>query len=85
VLAFDDYDGIFAALFWNNRYSNRVVYVRSGPDYLARVAQTNAVLLYCNYSDPMLRTLQAEGSGWVAVGPLNVENWGVLFKRAPAK
>lgn len=80
TLAFDDLDGSFPALFWNNDYSNRVVYVPSGPDYLERVEQTNAKWLYCNNSDPLCGTLRTDPR-WRYVGVLNVERWGGVFER----
>ena len=80
TLAFDDFAGVFVALFWNNDYSNRVVYVPSGPDYLARVEQTNATWLYCNSSDPVCATVRTDAR-WRQVGTLNVENWGTVFER----
>ena len=82
TLAFDDIDGSFIALFWNNNYSNRVVYVPSGPGYLERVEQARAIWLYCNYGDPVYAELRKPDSGWIELGPLNIERWGVIFRRA---
>ena len=85
TLAFDDLDGSFIAVFWNNKYSNRVVYVPSGPDFLARVDQAKATWLYCHYADPSYATVRASGSGWTEIGPANVERWGALFRRSELK
>jgi hypothetical protein len=83
VVAFGDADGNFIALFWNNRYDNRVVYVPSGEGFLARVDQEDAVWLYCAFGDPMYAKLKKPNSGWIEVGTLNVEHWGAMFRRAP--
>ncbi len=82
VLAFGEPDGSFIGLFWNNDYSNRVVFVPGGPDYLSRVHDTNAIWLYCNYGDPNLPKLRAADSGWTELGVLNVERWGTMFRRS---
>ena len=83
VVAFGDADGNFIALFWNNRYDNRVVYAPSGEGFLARVDQADAMWLFCAFGDPMYAQLKKPGSGWIEVGTLNVEHWGAMFRRAP--
>ena len=81
VLAFDDDYGAYLALFWNNRFSNRAVYLPSGPDFLARAQRIGAIWVYVNLRDPLLRTIQAPGSGWEEVGFLSAEKTGKVFRR----
>ncbi|WP_394833879.1 hypothetical protein LVJ94_45985 [Pendulispora rubella] len=81
VLATGDNDGAIVGLFWNNDYSNKVVYVPSGPDFLARVEATGATWLFCAYADSIYPTLHAKDSGWTEVGATNVEHWGAFFRR----
>jgi hypothetical protein len=81
ILAMPSNFQVYIALFWNNEYSNKVVWVPEGPDYLARVAETDAMWLYCSFNDPMYRSLKKSDSGWAEIGPLNVEHWGAVFRR----
>ncbi|WP_394844356.1 hypothetical protein LZC95_45805 [Pendulispora brunnea] len=81
VLATGDNDGAIVGLFWNNDYSNKVVYVPSGPDFLARVEATGATWVFCGNADPIYSTLRAKDSGWTEVGASNVEHWGTFFRR----
>ncbi len=82
VLAFPSAYGVFLALFWNNDFSNKVVWVPEGPDYLDRVAATGATWTYCGLGDPTCyKALKDKDSGWAEVGILNVERWGAVFRR----
>jgi hypothetical protein len=81
VLAFPGTYGVYMGLFWNNQFSNRIVWVHEGPDYLSRVAETGATWVYCNYSDPNYKALKDKDSGWAELGPLNTEHWGAIFRR----
>jgi hypothetical protein len=80
VVAFGSPDGNQPALFWNNTFSNRVVYVAPGPDFVERVKQTGAIWLYCNYDDPTYLSLISNPE-WTELGALNVERWGSIFQR----
>ena len=81
VITFNSNYSNYMALFWNNEFSNTVVWVPDGPNYLERVAQTGATWTYAAYGDPVYAQLHAKDSGWVEVGPLQVERWGVVFRR----
>jgi hypothetical protein len=80
VLAFPDNFGNFMSLFWNDHFSNRIVYLHEAT-FLADAEAQNATWLYCNYSDPNYARLKEPGSHWEQVAPLNVENWGAVFRR----
>jgi hypothetical protein len=81
ALVFPDYYGTYMALFWNNDFSNRAVYLPSGPDYVERLAKTDALWAYCGTADPGCSSLGDPGSGWELVGRLDVENHGKVFRR----
>lgn len=81
VLAFNSAYGTFMGLFWNNEFSNRIVWVPEGPDYLERVAATGATWTYCAYADPTYSKLKDKDSGWTELGTVNVEHWGAMFRR----
>jgi hypothetical protein len=83
LVAFDDTYGGFPALFWNNHYTNRVVYLPNVSTFVADAEKMGAKWIYCSYSDGNLGRLRAKGSGWEEVGMLNVEGWGSMFRRAP--
>jgi len=82
VVAFDSNYGTYMGLLWNNEFSNRIVWVKEGPGYLDRVAATGATWVYCSYADPSYKTLKEKDSGWLELGPLNVEHWGTVFRRS---
>jgi len=69
------------ALFWNNDFSNRVVYVPDSEDWLGDVEKTNAIWTYCPNSFGLCKPLVAPDSGWEAIGPLDVQNLGNVFRR----
>ncbi|MGA2450675.1 MAG: hypothetical protein ABTD50_18565 [Polyangiaceae bacterium] len=82
VLAFPQDYGVYMALFWNNTYSNRAVYIPPGPDYLERLKKSDATWAYCASGDPACSSLGQPSSGWELVGHLDVENRGSVFRRA---
>ncbi|MDP9001385.1 MAG: hypothetical protein M3O46_14885 [Myxococcota bacterium] len=81
ILAFPDNYGVYMALFWNNTFSNRVVYVPSGPNYVDRLMEVDATWAYCATGDPVCSALSAPHSGWEVVGVLDVENRGSVYRR----
>jgi hypothetical protein len=84
VLVFGDRYSGFASLFWNCHFSNRVLYLKSGPDWLGRAARLGAKWIFLNDFDPAnLALARAPGSGWQEVGLLNWINGGVTFRRVP--
>lgn len=80
VLLFGDTYGSFPALFWNNDYSNRVLYVPTS-ELLAKAKELDATWVYCAYNDPNRAALLSPGSGYQEIGQFNVENWGTVFRR----
>jgi hypothetical protein len=82
VLAFSEDFGVYMALFWNNTYSNRAVYIAPGPDYLERLRNSDATWAYCASGDPACSSLGQPNSGWELVGRLDVENRGSVYRRA---
>jgi hypothetical protein len=82
VLAFSDDFGTYMALFWNNTFSNRALYIPSGPDYLERLRTSPATWAYCATGDPSCFPLSRPGSGWELVGRLDIENRGAVYRRA---
>jgi hypothetical protein len=84
LLVFNDMYGGFPSLFWNTRFSNRVQYLKSGPDFLTRAAGVNATWIFVDDRDSvLLKAARAPGSGWQEVGVLNVNRGGSAFRRAP--
>lgn len=81
VVAFDETYGGFPALFWNNRYSNRVVYLPDASTFVSDAEKLGAKWIYCSYSDWNLGRLREKDSGWQEIGTLNVEGWGAMFRR----
>lgn len=79
IVAFDDQEQ-FPALYWNNDFSNRIVYVPGGSGFTSRVHATGAIWFYCRYGDPYCEELKQ--NGWKDVGPLNVEGFGAIIRRA---
>ncbi|HVZ75134.1 MAG TPA: hypothetical protein VHJ20_22280 [Polyangia bacterium] len=81
LLVFDESYAGFPAVFWNDDYSNRVAYLPSGPDLLARAAGANATWIFLTDTDASLAKARAPGSGWREVGVLNAVNGGHAFRR----
>ena len=82
LVLFDDAYGGFPALFWNNRYSNRVLYVPT-EKLFDEAERQNATWVYVTWGDPNIYSLRAPESGWQQVGTFNVEGWGATFRRPP--
>jgi hypothetical protein len=81
LLVFDEGYSAYMALFWNNEFSNQIMWVHEGPDFLERVRHTDATWLYCANSDPHLGELRRADSGWKEIGTLQVEHYGSVFRR----
>jgi hypothetical protein len=81
VVAIPGNYGIYLALFWNNEFSNRVVYVPDAVDWVGQVMKTEAIWTYCPSGSALCSALHAPGSGWEAIGPLDVERHGTVFRR----
>ncbi|GAC1545815.1 MAG: hypothetical protein NVS3B10_09880 [Polyangiales bacterium] len=82
VVAFPENYGGFPALFWNDAFTNRVVFV-SAANYLADLDAVHAKWAYCHHGDWNLAAMRAPGSGWQEIGTLTDEGWGSMFRRAP--
>jgi hypothetical protein len=81
LLVFNERYSGFPSLFWNNRFSNRVMYMKGGPDFLTRAAAAGATWVFLNPQDDQLRLARAPGSAWQEVGVLNPINGGLAFRR----
>ncbi len=81
IVAFNSNYGTYLALLWNNEFSNKIVWVPEGPDYVDRVAATGATWTYCGYGDPLYSKLKAKDSGWEELGAVSTERWGAAFRR----
>jgi hypothetical protein len=81
TLAFSADYGSYMALFWNNTYSNRAVYIPPGPDFMDRLRTSDATWAYCATGDPTCSGLSRPNSGWQLVGPLDIEDHGSVYRR----
>jgi hypothetical protein len=72
---------VFPSILWNDDFSNRVVYVRPGPDVLETADRLGATWIYANDASTTQRA--RANPGWQELGPLYVERWGTAFRRAP--
>ncbi len=79
IVAFDDSYGGFPALFWNNRYSNQVIYIPAA-NFAAEAKSKGAKWVYCHYGDGNISIFRSDPD-WQEVGTLNVEGWGAMFRR----
>jgi hypothetical protein len=79
VLVFDESDGFFPGLFWNNDYTSRTVFVPAGPDYPGRAMAAGALWIHCARSDAMCRQLKSPD--WTDIGALSIERWGDVYRR----
>jgi hypothetical protein len=73
--------GMYLALFWNNEFSNRVVCIQSKDDFIAEATKTTAMWAYCSNADPTCNPLSAAVLGWEAIGPLDIEHRGTVYRR----
>jgi len=71
---------VFPSILWNDDYSNRVVYVRTGTDVIEAADRLGATWIYANENATAQRA-RANGA-WQEIGPLYVQRWGVAFRRA---
>jgi hypothetical protein len=74
----DDY-GSFPAEFFNNRFSNRAVYVPDTPDFVQKARDLGATWIYCTPFSRCGRELSS--SGWVSHGALHLIASGELYHR----
>jgi hypothetical protein len=83
LLVFSDRYSGFPSIFWNRSFSNRVLYLRMGPDFLARAARAGASWIFV-LEPGIIAQARAPGSGWQEVGPLNgINGGGLAFRRIP--
>lgn len=80
VLVFGDNLGVFAAMFWNNRFSNKVVYIPDGPAFVERAEAAEATWIHAARDTKNYALLKASPR-WEEIGPLNPERWGSVFRR----
>jgi hypothetical protein len=83
LLVFNEHYAAFPSIFWNNHFSNRVMYLPGGPDFLARAAKAGATWVFLIDRDPQVPVARAPGSGWQEVGVLNGINGGSAYRRVP--
>ncbi len=84
VLVFSEDYGSYMSLFWNNRFSNRVVYVPQTADFARAAHELDATWVYCSSADATCQArVSAPRSGWSRIGPLDVENRGIVYRRSP--
>ncbi len=83
VIAIGDHYGTFSATFWNNDFSNRVVYLPDGADFLERANAVDATWLAAERGSRLFADLKRSDS-WEEVGRLTNELNGVAFRRRPA-
>jgi hypothetical protein len=80
VLVYPDSYGSFPALFWNDKFSNRIEWVPEGADFIDTAKAKHAKWIYVTHGDPSIGHLRSSPE-WEEIGVLNVENWGVVFRR----
>ncbi len=83
LLVFSDRYSGYPSIFWNRSYSNRILYLRMGPDFLARAARAGATWIFV--LEPwIMAQARVPGAGWQEVGPLNgINGGGTVFRRVP--
>ena len=83
LLVFSDRYSGYPSIFWNRSFSNRILYLRMGPDFLARAAKAGATWIFV-LEPGIIAQARAPGSGWQEVGPLNgINGGGLAFRRVP--
>jgi hypothetical protein len=80
LLVFNEQYSGYPSLFWNNTYSNRIQFMKSGSDFLTRAARAGATWVFLSDHDSALAQARAAGSGWQEVGVLNPINGGRAFR-----
>src|SRR6185369_12239900 len=63
LLVFNEHYSGFPSLFWNSHFSNRVVYMHGGGDFLARAAKAGAKWVFLNDRDPLVGQARRPDSG----------------------
>jgi hypothetical protein len=81
VLVFNERYAGFPSVFWNDAFSNRIVYVKGDAGFLARAAALGATWIFLTDRDPALPAARAAASGWQEIGVLNAVNGGRAFRR----
>ena len=81
LMVFDEHYAGYPSLFWNNTYSNRIQYLRGGPEFLKRARAAGATWINLSPPDPMLSVARQPGSGWQEVGQLNAYVPSFAFRR----
>jgi hypothetical protein len=82
IVAFGRNYGAFPALFFNNRHSNRIVYLANAETFVKDAEAIGAKWVFCVPGDPCYGTLSAS-STWAPVGILHRETRGQVFHRFP--
>jgi hypothetical protein len=80
IVAFPDGYGNYIALLWNNSFSNKLVWVPEGEDFIADAEKIHPTWIYVTFGDPNYSRLKAPSSHWVEVGTMNEESWGAVFR-----
>jgi hypothetical protein len=81
LMIFDEHYSGYPSLFWNNTFSNRIKYLKGGPDFLDRAARAGATWINLSPQDPQLAVARAPHSGWQEVGQLNAYVPSYAFRR----
>ena len=75
------FDGIaFVSLLWNDRYSNEVRWLGDSDDPLAKADQLGIKWVYAG-NGTRLQAQVLTSPSWVAVGPLEAERFGTVYRR----
>lgn len=78
VVVSDNY-GNYPALLWNNRFENRVVFLRWSPRFFEDAAALNPTWIFLGDNDP--GRSRALAAGWQEVGNVSVSRWGKAYRR----
>src|SRR5262249_35078751 len=73
-------EGGWVSMLWNNRFSNRVEYGPSGPDFLKKAEALDPTWLFISPSDPAAAQLD---SGWEELGKLYPDLGAIVYRRVP--
>jgi hypothetical protein len=82
IFAFGYNYGAFLALFFNNRQSNRLVYLAHPKTFLEDAEGIGAKWVFCVPGDPCFDALTASSS-WASLGTLHAQSDGQVFHRLP--
>ncbi len=78
VLLFSENYGNYLGLFWNNKYTNRVLYAPHAK-LLQEAERLNATWIFLPNGDGLAAELR--NRGWQEIGVFNVESWGTVYRR----